>query len=85
MLLGDERGIKITIGEFWDTHDLTDYWDKTHPAEFEIDIQSEKTYYPLDGNLTERIRSAAKKRGVSSETLLNLWVKEKLQQEVAVD
>jgi len=73
------------IGEFWDTHDLTEYWEKTHPVEFEIDIQTEKTYYSLDGNLTEKVRSAAKKRGVSSETLINLWVKEKLKQEMVVD
>jgi len=39
----------------------------------------------LDGNLTEKVRSAAKKRGVSSETLINLWVKEKLKQEMVVD
>jgi hypothetical protein len=25
----------IDIGEFWDTHDLADYWDQTEPAEFE--------------------------------------------------
>ncbi|MBM3120394.1 MAG: hypothetical protein FJ006_12785, partial [Chloroflexi bacterium] len=32
------------IGEFWDTHDLADYWEQTHPVEFELDIQSEVTY-----------------------------------------
>lgn len=31
------------IGEFWDTHDLSDYWEKTEFAEFEVDIQSEAT------------------------------------------
>ena len=36
------------IGEFWDTHDLTEYWDQTKPIKFEIDIQSEVTYYALD-------------------------------------
>lgn len=29
------------IGEFWDTHDVIDYWEATKPVEFEIDIQSE--------------------------------------------
>lgn len=24
------------MGEFWDTHDLADYWEQTEPAEFEI-------------------------------------------------
>jgi hypothetical protein len=23
------------IGEFWDSHDLSDYWDRTKPVEFE--------------------------------------------------
>lgn len=71
------------IGEFWDTHDLTDYWDQTYPVEFEIDIQSEETYFPVDTMLSNRIRVLAKRRGVSPETLLNLWVQEKIQMETA--
>ncbi|MBI1923254.1 hypothetical protein HYR99_03285 [Candidatus Poribacteria bacterium] len=70
------------IGEFWDTHDLTEYWEQTQPVEFELDIQSEATYYPLDVTLSARVLSIAKKRGVSPETLLNLWVQEKLQEEI---
>ena len=71
------------IGEFWDTHDLAEYWEQTQPVEFELDIQSEVTYYPLDIALSERIRSIAKQRGVSPETLLNLWVQEKLHEQRA--
>jgi hypothetical protein len=67
------------IAEFWDTHDLAEFWDRTKPAEFEVDIQSEATYYPVENALSKKIRSAARKRGVSPETLLNLWVKEKLE------
>jgi hypothetical protein len=66
------------IGEFWNEHDLTDFWDKTKPVEFEVDIQSEKRYYPLERNLAEEITKVAQKRGVAAETLLNLWIKEKL-------
>ena len=36
------------IGEFWDTRDLADYWDQTEPAEFEVGVLSEMTYYALD-------------------------------------
>jgi len=68
------------IAEFWDTHDLADYWDKTKPVEFEVNIQSDATYYPVETALSRKIRSAARKRGVSAETLLNLWVKEKLEE-----
>ena len=69
------------IGEFWDTHDLAEYWERTQPVEFELDIQSEVTYYPLDKALSAKVRSVAKQRGVSPETLLNLWVQEKLQEQ----
>lgn len=69
------------IGEFWDTHDLSEYWQQTRPVKFEVDIQSEITYYPLESSLSAKIRSIAKQRGVSPETLLNLWVQEKLQEQ----
>ena len=26
------------IGEFWDTHSLADYWDETHEAEFQVNL-----------------------------------------------
>jgi len=69
------------IGEFWDTHDLADYWDQTEPVEFEVDIQSEVIYYAVDSELSAKIRAIAKQRGISADTLLNLWVQEKLQEQ----
>jgi hypothetical protein len=72
------------IGEFWDTHDLSDYWDQTKPAEFEVDIQSEVIYYPVEMRLSAQITNLAKQRGVSPETLLNLWLQEKLGKEISL-
>jgi hypothetical protein len=69
------------IGGFWDTHDLTDHWDQTAPADFEVDIQSEVTYYALDNVLSEKINEIARRRGISAETLLNLWAQEKVHSE----
>jgi hypothetical protein len=69
------------IGEFWDSHDLSEYWDQTRPVKFEVDIQSEITYYPLESSLSAKVRSIAKRRGISPETLLNLWVQEKLRKQ----
>jgi hypothetical protein len=71
------------IGEFWDTHDLGDYWDQTEPVEFEVDIQSETTYYALDRQLSQRLAKVAEEQGVSAETLLNTWVQEKLLEQAA--
>jgi len=66
------------IGDFWDTHDLADYWDQTEPVDFEVDIESEVTYYALDKELSQMLSEVAEERGISAETLLNLWVQEKL-------
>ena len=67
------------IGEFWDRHDLSDFWDKTKPASFDIDIDAEVTYYAVDKTLSEKLQAIAQKRGVTADTLINLWVQEKLQ------
>lgn len=69
------------IGEFWDTHDLSDFWDKTKAASFEVDIESEVTYYAVDKMLSEKIRAIAQNRGITADTLINLWVQEKLQEQ----
>ncbi|WP_293152763.1 MULTISPECIES: CopG family antitoxin [unclassified Microcoleus] len=71
------------IGEFWDARDLADYWEETDAAEFSVNLQSEITYYRVEVTLSEQIRSIAKRQGVSPETLLNLWVQEKLSKEIA--
>ena len=69
------------ISEFWDTHDLSEYWDHTEPVEFKVDIQSEATYFPVETTLCDGIGRIARKRGVSPETLLNLWLQERIGQE----
>ena len=66
------------IGDFWDTHDLGDYWNKTKPVDFDVDIKSEVTYFAIDKELSKKVRTIANKRGVSAETLLNLWIQEKI-------
>ena len=66
------------IGEFWDTHDLGDYWDQTESVEFEIDLCTESRYYALDKHLAQKLDKVAEEHGVSAGTLLNLWVQEKL-------
>jgi hypothetical protein len=69
------------IGEFWDAHDVTDYWDATEPVEFEVDIQSEVRYYALESRLARQVNEIAWQRGVSVETLVNLWVQDKVAEE----
>ncbi|MGK7927004.1 MAG: CopG family antitoxin [Spirulina sp.] len=72
------------IGEFWDEHGLDEYWEHTYPVEFEFELRpntGNKVYYGLDMKLSQQLLSLAKKRDMSHEELLNLWVREKLQEE----
>lgn len=71
------------IGEFWDTHDVTDYWDQTEEVDFTVDIQSEVTLFALEPTLVGKAVKIARRKGISLETLLNLWVQDKLEEELA--
>lgn len=69
------------IGEYWDRHDIAEHWEETKPAEFEVDIKSEVTYYAVDNKLSAKVHEFARRRGISPDTLLNLWLQEKLQEQ----
>ena len=69
------------IGEYWDQHDLSDVWGKTRKVKFEVVAEPEATYYPVERNLSEKIQSVAKKQGVSSDTLVNLWLQQKMKEQ----
>ena len=68
------------LREFWDTHSSADYEDLMEPVEIEIEISSDKIYCPIAKDVMLRVRKQAKQQGVSSETLVNLWLQEKSAQ-----
>ena|SRR3990172_10367873 len=64
--------------EFWDTHDLSDYWELTKEVSFETDIQRQIFLTPIEPKLAKRLTDYASKQGISTETLINVWLSEKL-------
>lgn len=70
------------IGEYWDAHDAGEIWDETEEAKFEVALQSDVFYYAVEPSLSSKLHTIAERRGVSAETLINLWLQEKLNQEV---
>jgi hypothetical protein len=66
------------IAKFWDTHSLDDYWDQTHEVEFEVRAKGRRRV-TLDPDIYTRVETQAKTRGVLPETLVNLWLAERLQ------
>jgi hypothetical protein len=65
------------LSDFWDTHSLADYWDEFKPVEVEFDIDATPRYVALEKSLAQRVQKLAAERGVSVETLINLWIHEK--------
>ena len=52
--------------------------DVMEPVEVEIDLSSSKTYCPVAKDLLREVRSRARQQGVSTETLVNLWLQERI-------
>jgi hypothetical protein len=66
------------IGEFWDTHDLSEFWEQTKPVRMAVSLEPEADYYGIEHELSEKLLKVADKRGVPAQTLVNLWLQEKL-------
>jgi hypothetical protein len=78
---GPSASIEEIIG-FWDTHSTADYADEMEDITFDIDIQEETFAVAIVPELAEMIGRAAKARGVTTETLVNLWLAEKVNMPV---
>lgn len=64
--------------EFWDTHSTADYADQMSAVRAVVKIQSRKIYYPVAQELASGLQQEARRQGITAETLVNLWLKEKL-------
>jgi hypothetical protein len=66
------------IGEFWDSHDFTEFDTDSPDAEFEV-----ISTVPIQLELLTEIEKQAAKRGVKVETLVNQWLRQKLDEDAA--
>ena len=64
------------IGEFWDTHDFTDFDTDAPDVTFNI-----VGAVPIEVDLLASIEKHARLRGVRVETLVNLWLQQKLSEQ----
>lgn len=62
--------------EFWDAHSLADYADATEEVT-DVKVDLVRSHFRVDRDLARRISRMAQQRGISSETLVNLWLQEK--------
>jgi len=65
------------MGEFWSTHDFTDFDNPDAPdVEFKIACA-----VPIELDLLASVEKQASLRGVKVETLVNLWLQQKLAEQ----
>lgn len=74
----EEFGSIAEAGAFWDTHSLADYWDLTREVEFEVDLGESVQLVAVERNLLEQLAERARQQGLSTQTLVNLYLSERL-------
>lgn len=65
------------IGEFWDTHSLDDYWEQTHAVEMVVRALPRHRIV-VEPTIYSQLEDRARRRGLLPETLINLWLAERL-------
>lgn len=65
--------------DFWDTHDAGEYEQYLRPVDviLEVDEQLPQAVL-LEHSLSEALKRIARGKGVSLETLVNLWLEQRL-------
>ena len=70
--------------EFWESHDSTDYvdWSKAQRVRFpNLKLSTQSISLRLPKALLERIKIAANKRDVPYQSLIKVWLAEKIDAE----
>ena len=69
------------IAEFWDRHDITEYGEYLTPVEVQVAAHPRHEYVIARPDMLDVVlRKVQQREGVPLNTLINLWVQEKLHQ-----
>lgn len=69
------------MGEFWDTHSLADFEDQTYEVEMTFEPSARRNFVSIEPQLLAEVREIARARKVSTQTLVNLWLRQQVDQE----
>jgi len=64
--------------EFFDAHDLGEYWGKMPEVEFEVDIKKHRHLVTIDPRVAAKLSKIARSKQTSSQRLVNSWLAEKI-------
>lgn len=65
--------------DFFETHDMGDYWKQMPEAHFDVNIKKRKHLVALEEDIVDKLTEIAKSKRVSSESLINTWLKDKIR------
>jgi CopG antitoxin of type II toxin-antitoxin system len=68
------------LQEFWDTHSVADYDDLFQDVEFDVDLRSHTNLVAVEPTLMQELVQRAHAMGISTETLVNLWLSKQLRE-----
>jgi hypothetical protein len=72
------------LAEFWDTHDATEFDAQTEPVAMQFALAQRHHYVAIDPDLLFSVRRMAQARGLSAESLINLWLQERVLSQASV-
>lgn len=67
--------------EFWDSHDLADYWGEFKPVELRLDKVSHTILMDIDHETLSKLVHYGQKKDINPITLAKMWIIERLKQE----
>jgi len=76
--LPEQFGSPEETGEFWDTHRGADYEEYMQEAHFDVELKRRAHEVRITDQLLREVRKIARQQGVATETLVNLWLQEKV-------
>jgi hypothetical protein len=67
------------MAEFWDTHSLADYEDQIYEVDMTFEPSARRTWIGVDPDLLAELRRIARDRHISTQTLVNLWLSQRVE------
>lgn len=66
------------LAAYWDTHDLTDVWDRTRPVKANVRLIHSRYLVAIESDVLGTVRQLARRRRVSCGMLINRLLRERL-------
>ncbi len=68
------------MAEFWDTHSLGDYDSQTYEVDMVFDPAARQSHVDIEPELLADLRRVAQERHITLETLVNVWLRQRVDQ-----